>query len=49
MIFAVFHNLKASAACEQRLVYSKYPGPEDPALVIPRGDLVFCKFNGSME
>jgi len=26
---------------------SKDPGPEDPALVIPGGDLVYCNLNGS--
>jgi hypothetical protein len=25
----------------------KDPGPEDPALVIPGGDLVYCNLNGS--
>jgi len=26
---------------------SKDPGPEDPVLVIPKGDLVYCNLNGS--
>ncbi len=31
----------------QQIHESKDPGPEDPALVIPRGDLVYWHFSGS--
>jgi len=45
-IFAALNlHFNATSGLTKNLI--KDPGPEDPALVIPGGDLVYCNLNGS--